>query len=51
MFEGDLSEGELEIGQIASYIHEILPVDIIMKRLIDQYCEAQKRIKLLPDLE
>jgi enoyl-[acyl-carrier protein] reductase II len=51
MFEGDLSEGELEIGQIASYIHEILPVDIIMKRLIDQYCDAQKRIKLLPDLE
>ncbi len=25
MFEGDLDEGELEIGQIAGLIHEILP--------------------------
>lgn len=27
MFEGDLEEGELEIGQVAGLIHEILPVE------------------------
>jgi enoyl-[acyl-carrier protein] reductase II len=51
MFEGDLSEGELEIGQVASYIQEVLPVERIMKNLLDEYSEAQRRIKLFPDFE
>jgi len=51
MFEGELSEGELEIGQVASYIHEILPVETIIKKFIEEYNEARKRINLLPDLE
>lgn len=37
IFEGDLVEGELEIGQIASLIDRIEPVDVIMKNLIDDY--------------
>ena len=44
MFEGDLVEGELEIGQVASIIDEILPVETIMKNLIQEYCQAKARI-------
>lgn len=44
MFEGDLDEGELEIGQIASIIDEVLPVEIIMKNLIQEYQQAKKRL-------
>jgi len=50
MFEGELSEGELEIGQVASYIHEILPVKTIMEKLISDYGEARNRINRMPDL-
>jgi enoyl-[acyl-carrier protein] reductase II len=36
MFEGDLEEGELEIGQIAGLIHDIKPVkDIIDEIILD----------------
>lgn len=37
IFEGDLEEGELEIGQIASMISGIEPVSDIMNRLIHEY--------------
>ena len=37
MFEGDLDEGELEIGQVASLIDKVLPVSDIMKKLISEY--------------
>lgn len=37
IFEGDLKEGELEIGQIASLFHHIQPVKEVMKELIDDY--------------
>jgi enoyl-[acyl-carrier protein] reductase II len=37
MFEGDLEEGELEIGQIAGLIHEILPVDQIVHEMITEF--------------
>ncbi len=37
MFEGDLIEGELEIGQIAGLIHEILPVSEIIKNVISEF--------------
>lgn len=44
MFEGDLAEGELEIGQVSSLISEILPVETIMKNLIQEYQQAKERI-------
>lgn len=44
MFEGDLIEGELEIGQIAGLIHDILPVSEIFKDLISEFEIAQKEI-------
>ncbi len=37
MFEGDLENGELEIGQIAGLIHEIKPADAIVKEIIDEF--------------
>ena len=42
MFEGDLEEGELEIGQIAGLIHEILPVSQIFNNLLSEFNLAQK---------
>ena len=37
MFEGDLEEGELEIGQIAGLIHEILPVEKIIQQMMNDF--------------
>jgi enoyl-[acyl-carrier protein] reductase II len=37
MFEGDLVEGELEIGQIAGLIHDILPVETIINDVITEF--------------
>lgn len=39
IFEGDLEEGQLEIGQASAYIHEIKPVADVMKELISEYKE------------
>lgn len=44
MFEGDLEEGELEIGQVAALIGEILPVQTIMEQLIAEYRQARTEI-------
>ncbi|MGQ1888882.1 NAD(P)H-dependent flavin oxidoreductase [Thermophagus sp. OGC60D27] len=41
MFEGDLEEGELEIGQVAAMIKEIKPVNEIMKQLLEEYRSAR----------
>ena len=40
MFEGDLEEGELEIGQVSALIHEILPVEKVFKNLLREYREV-----------
>lgn len=42
MFEGDLEEGELEIGQIAGLIHEILPVEQIVQEMIADFKAARE---------
>jgi len=44
IFEGDLTEGELEIGQAASMINEIMPVSRIMSELISGYLKAKQGI-------
>ena len=41
MFEGDMEEGELEIGQISSFINEILPVAEIFEKLEKEFKEAK----------
>ena len=48
MFEGDLIEGELEIGQIAGLMNEELPAKKIIENLIEEFDEAKK--ELLTDL-
>jgi enoyl-[acyl-carrier protein] reductase II len=40
MFEGELDEGELEIGQIAGLIDSIDPVSEIIKNIISEYEQA-----------
>ena len=40
MFEGDLDEGELEIGQVSAVIDEILPVSEVFNKLLREYREA-----------
>jgi len=42
MFEGDLEEGELEIGQIAGLIHEIKSVEKIINDIIDEYHKVKE---------
>ena len=37
IFEGDLTEGELEIGQIASHIRAIVPAAEVVKEMIEDY--------------
>lgn len=47
MFEGDLEEGELEIGQIAGLIHDIKPAAQILRDMISEFEEAKKEVALL----
>lgn len=42
MFEGDLEQGELEIGQVAAMIREILPAGEIVREIWNEFQEAQK---------
>ena len=45
MFEGDLVEGELEIGQIAGLIHEIKSVDTIINEVMQEFKTVSKNIQ------
>lgn len=45
MFEGDLKEGELEIGQISGLIHDIKPAGEIVKEIISEYQEELGSLK------
>jgi enoyl-[acyl-carrier protein] reductase II len=47
MFEGDLDEGELEIGQIAGLIDDISPVSVIFERIISEFLIAKEELRLL----
>jgi len=44
MFEGDLENGELEIGQVSAQINQILPVKQIMENLISEYQIARDKV-------
>ena len=44
MFEGDMEDGELEIGQISGLIHDIKPVKDIVKDLIKEFNESLDKI-------
>ena len=46
IFEGDVENGELEIGQAASLLkgREIEPVDVVMQRFVQEYYIARKQL-------
>jgi enoyl-[acyl-carrier protein] reductase II len=44
MFEGDLEDGELEIGQIAGLIHDVKPVAVIVEEIINEFEKAKADI-------
>jgi enoyl-[acyl-carrier protein] reductase II len=47
MFEGDLVEGELEIGQIAGLIHEIKSAAEIINEMVSEFEMAKKEVQKL----
>lgn len=47
MFEGDLDEGELEIGQVSSQIKNIIPAGEIVKAIWQEFTEEKNRITKL----
>jgi len=44
MFEGDMEEGELEVGQVSAMINKIMPVAEIIKEITDEYEVERKKI-------
>lgn len=44
MFEGDLAEGELEIGQVAAAIKQIQPAATIVQEIWEEYQTCKKRL-------
>ena len=47
IFEGDLSEGELEIGQIASHIKEIIPAGEVVKQIMDGFHQTMQQLSAI----
>ncbi len=44
MFEGDLENGELEIGQIAGIIHDIKPAGEVLKEIVEEYNQVKSNL-------
>lgn len=44
MFEGDLEEGELEIGQVSALIHDIKPAAEIIADMMQEFSDAKEKI-------
>ncbi|TXC81390.1 NAD(P)H-dependent flavin oxidoreductase [Luteibaculum oceani] len=45
MFDGNLEEGELEIGQIISLVKDVLPAGEVVKRIVREYQEAKELVR------
>ncbi|WP_241775089.1 nitronate monooxygenase family protein [Chryseobacterium sp. ERMR1:04] len=41
MFEGDMEDGELEIGQVSALINDVLPVETVFSNLLREFEEAK----------
>ena len=50
MFDGDMEQGELEIGQIATNIIEIKSVEDIFKDLVTEYNSTSDNMKLIQNM-
>lgn len=44
MYEGDMSEGELEIGQIASFVKEVKPAAEIVREVWNEFLQAKQEV-------
>jgi len=44
MFEGNLEDGELEIGQASGYINEIKPAGKIVREILDEFQRAKNEL-------
>jgi len=44
MFEGDMEEGELEIGQVSAMINEIMPAGEIINRIIEELYRSKEQM-------
>lgn len=44
IFEGDLIEGELEIGQVAASIRDVKPAEEILNEIWNEYQEAKRKL-------
>ena len=47
IFEGDLVEGELEIGQVASLINQIVPAEKALQEIIAEYNQTVEKMSRL----
>ena len=47
MFQGELNEGELEIGQVASQINDIKPAAMILKEIWEEFLVEKERLARL----
>lgn len=47
MFEGDLEQGELEIGQVSSQLDSILPAGKIVENMMKEFQQAKERVASL----
>jgi len=47
MFEGDLEDGELEIGQIAGLIHDIKPAARIVAEMVEEFETAKTNVSAI----
>ena len=47
MFEGDMEEGELEIGQVSAMLSEIKPAAVILKEIWEDFMTSRDRISRL----
>jgi enoyl-[acyl-carrier protein] reductase II len=48
MFEGNLEDGELEIGQVSAIIHDIKPAAQIIEDMMAEYKKAKESVSSLP---
>ena len=46
MFEGDLKEGELEIGQVSGLIQEIVPAAQVVDEMVKEFNEVMEKISV-----
>jgi len=46
MFDGDLQEGELEIGQVSALIDEVMPVGEVVEEIVGEYGERIEKLRI-----